>query len=219
MRLASLIVVDSGGKMSSLFEVTSGKLSGDRTQRRVWMEAIFTVQTFFQLASLGWVKRMRPSKGNRVSSEFQPSISKAICRDQKYKIKVRLSLFFWKYCVINYGNIFVTAEAKTWKFSRKKTSLDYFSVLVKLANFRRCYCIIYKKVATQLFQGQSLVIYHWQFTFRSLMELRSSESDFLLGLLFPEEDIIGCRRFQSFDEFTTSLASCKAWIMLSMMYF
>ena len=35
MRLASLIVVDSGGKMSSLFEVTSGKLSGDRTQRRV----------------------------------------------------------------------------------------------------------------------------------------------------------------------------------------
>ena len=46
-------------------------------------------------------------------------------------------------------------------------------------------------------------------TFLNLMELRSScpDSDFLLGLLFPEEDIIGCNRLQSFDEFTTSLAS------------
>ena len=43
------------------------------------------------------------------------------------------------------------------------------------------------------------------------MELKSScpDSDFLLGLLFPEEDIIGCKRLQSFDEFTTSLASWK----------
>ena len=48
-------------------------------------------------------------------------------------------------------------------------------------------------------------------TFLNFSELRSScpESDFLLGLLFPDEDIIGCRRFQSLDEFTTSLASCK----------
>ena len=51
------------------------------------------------------------------------------------------------------------------------------------------------------------------------MELRSSESDFLIGVLFPDEDIIGCKRFQSFDEFTTSLASCKAWIMSLMTYF
>ena len=49
----------------------------------------------------------------------------------------------------------------------------------------------------------------WVYTFLSLMELRSScpDSDFLLGLLLPEEDIIGCNRLQSFDEFTTSLAS------------
>ena len=48
-------------------------------------------------------------------------------------------------------------------------------------------------------------------TFLNFSELRSScpESDFLLGLLFPDEDIIGCRRFQSLDEFTTSWASCK----------
>ena len=46
-------------------------------------------------------------------------------------------------------------------------------------------------------------------TFLSFIELRSSESDFLLGLLLPDEDIMGCRRFQSFDEFTTSLASFK----------
>jgi len=46
-------------------------------------------------------------------------------------------------------------------------------------------------------------------TFLSLIELRSScpESDFLLGLLFPDDDIIGCKRLQSLDEFTTSLAS------------
>ena len=48
-------------------------------------------------------------------------------------------------------------------------------------------------------------------TFLSLIELRSScpESDFLLGLLLPDEDIMGWRRFQSFEEFTTSLASWK----------
>ena len=51
-------------------------------------------------------------------------------------------------------------------------------------------------------------------TFLSLMELRSSESDFLDGLLFPEEDIMGCKRFQIFDEFTTSLASCNSYTVI-----
>ena len=46
------------------------------------------------------------------------------------------------------------------------------------------------------------------------MELRSSESDFLLGLLLPDEDIMGCKRFQILDEFTTSFASYKigTWV-------
>ena len=49
------------------------------------------------------------------------------------------------------------------------------------------------------------------------MELRSSESDFLLGLLLPDEDIIGCNRFQILDEFTTSFASYKigTWVTYS----
>lgn len=59
-------------------------------------------------------------------------------------------------------------------------------------------------------------------TFLNFSELRSScpESDFLLGLLFPDEDIIGCRRFQSLDEFTTSLASCKkSWKVIETLRF
>ena len=78
IKLASLIGDPSGGKMSSLLEVTSGNSSGDRTQSRAWMEVILTVQTFFQFASFGWVNKTRPSKGNRASSELHPSISNAV---------------------------------------------------------------------------------------------------------------------------------------------
>ena len=78
MRLASLTGDESGGKISSLLDVTSGNSSAERTHSRAWIGVILTVQTFFQLASLGCVNKTRPSRGKRASSWLHPRISSAV---------------------------------------------------------------------------------------------------------------------------------------------
>ena len=83
IRLASLIGATSEGKMSSFLDDMSGNSSVDCTANTACTGDNLTVHAFLcqldkELPSFGCVNKMRPSRGNLVSSIGQPNASNAI---------------------------------------------------------------------------------------------------------------------------------------------
>ena len=72
------------GNMSCFLGDTSGSSSDDNTASKAWIGPNFVVHDFFQFdiefPSFGCVKRIRPPRGNRVSSWLHPNISNAILK-------------------------------------------------------------------------------------------------------------------------------------------